>query len=151
LFEALDAVAEEIPLSGNRRAFRVLIVDDGEALRKVLCNALRARFPEIDVVEAGNCAEAWQQVDHCVPDLLLADIGLPGPSGLSLARELRALHPNVTITIFSHHDAPEYRQEAVRSGVDTFISKASSGSADVMAVVQDLMAAKGHNRERAAR
>jgi DNA-binding NarL/FixJ family response regulator len=122
--------------------FRVLIVDDSEALRGVICDALRMRFPSIDLLEAGNSDDALRQVESRVPDLLLADIGLPGPSGLTLASIVRAAHPDVTIAIFTQHDDPEYRQAAFRCGADTFLSKSSVHSDELMTFVEGLIFAK---------
>jgi two-component system response regulator YesN len=122
--------------------YRVLIVDDSAGLRRAICDVLRMRFREIDLVEAGSCEEALRQVESQVPDLLLADIGLPGRNGLTLASLVHAAHPAVTIAILTQHDDPEYRQAAFACGADRFLSKSSMRSQDLMTLVEDLMAAK---------
>lgn len=118
----------------------VLIVDDSEGLRRVICEALRTRFPDIDLAEASSCTEALRQVESRVPDLLLLDLGLPGPGGLALARSVRAAHPDVVIAVLTQHDDPEYREAAFRCGANRFMSKSSTGSDDLTDLVGGLIA-----------
>lgn len=66
---------------------RILLVEDEEAVREMTVFALeRAGFA---VDQAGNVAEAEEQLAGPLPDLLLLDWMLPGVSGVDFARRLR--------------------------------------------------------------
>ena len=79
----------------------LLVVEDDVALRKLLVAALsRAGYT---VLGAGSAleADALLRDERRVPELLLADVGLPGEDGISFARRLRAAHPGLHVVLVS--------------------------------------------------
>ena len=122
---------------------RLLIVDDSAGFRKVLRETLGARFPSMQVMEAGSAEEAFPLLDELVPELMFIDIGLPGINGLTLTRQVRAAHADMTIVIFTNYDDPEYRRAGLACGADRFMSKVGTGRDEIVLVVQELMYARG--------
>ena len=56
---------------------RVLVVDDFEPFRRVVCTILDTR-PEFQVIgEASDGLQAVQKAEELQPDLILLDIGMP--------------------------------------------------------------------------
>jgi two-component system, response regulator PdtaR len=108
------------PLSGLAiYPARVLGVEDEVFIRLDIADALRAAG--FIVVEAARADDAATFVDAGEPlDALFTDVQLPGVlNGLSLARRVRARHPNVPIIIASGSDI--FRKEAL--GLGTFVPK----------------------------
>ncbi len=86
----------------------VIADDEPVAVRRL--HRLLAAIPGVDVVGSGlNCAAVREQIERLRPDLLLADIEMPGETGLSLVESLDPLTAPVVIfvTAFS-----EYAMEA---------------------------------------
>jgi len=82
-------------------AFRVLIVDDDELVRRMLATALQRAGWEVLAVDGGAPALAVaDQGWH----LALIDRTMPGIDGLRLGAELRARHPNVRLVLFTGGD-----------------------------------------------
>lgn len=106
---------------GVRR--RVLIVDDMRLLRELVRDALRHRFPGLEVIEAGNVADGYRYARKWRPGLVLLDIRLPDGSGLELARQIHEELPEIVVCICTNHDSLEYRQAAAEAGATHFISK----------------------------
>lgn len=67
---------------------RVLVVDDNAAAATTL--ALLLRLTGHEVRTASDGATALEEARDFVPDVVLLDIGLPGPDGYEVARRLRA-------------------------------------------------------------
>jgi CheY-like chemotaxis protein len=107
------------------KKFRILIVDDFGSYRKLFKKTLRISFPSIAIDEATNGSEALQKVEALLPDLIFMDIRLPGESGLTLTKKIKATHPNITILILTAYDIPEYREAASKYGADRFLAKNS--------------------------
>jgi DNA-binding NarL/FixJ family response regulator len=64
---------------------RVLVVDDHEPVRRLVCLTLR-ETPELQVVgQASDGLGAVRRAQELQPDLILLDIGLPGQSGIEAA------------------------------------------------------------------
>ena len=68
------------------RRKNVLLVEDDEALRRVLRQALS--LSGYDVTEARGGFEALQQLDRQLPDILVLDLLMPGIDGFTVRTEV---------------------------------------------------------------
>lgn len=83
------------------RKIRVLVVDDAVVVRKILSDALSSD-PIIEVVGvAANGNIALARIDQLSPDLVTLDIAMPEKDGLTTLREIRALHKDLPVIMFS--------------------------------------------------
>ena len=70
---------------------RILIVDDHPMMREGLAQLI-AHQPDMMVCgEAGEAGEALEKVRLLKPNLVLADITLPGRNGLELIKDIQAM------------------------------------------------------------
>jgi len=99
----------------------VVIVDDDESMR----NALRGLMKEVGLpAQAFASAEEFlafglAQKTGCV----IADIRMPGMSGLELQARLKAEHCNIPIIFITGHGDEKMRLQALRAGAVEFLSK----------------------------
>src|ERR1700751_4427365 len=71
---------------------RALIVDDSSVMRKIVERSLRqAGIDLVQVMEAGNGAEALGIVKESAVDLILCDINMPVMDGLEFVKPLQAM------------------------------------------------------------
>jgi len=102
---------------------RVLLVDDHPLVR----DGLRARLSnvaELDVVgEAGNAAEAREQVASLAPDIVLMDIGMRDMNGIELTAQLLRDHPQLRVLMLSMYDNAEYVQRSLQAGARGYVLK----------------------------
>ena len=101
----------------------------------------------MDIIEAADGVEAFQKIDSYPPNLILMDVTLPGEDGLELTRKIKADHPGVTIIILTSHDSSEYREAAIRSKANYFLSKGSIASDEIFKLVKSIILAKGFNAD----
>ena len=104
-------------------ARRVLIVDDHARFRETARRALERDGWSI-AGEAGDGAEALHAARALEPDVVLLDVGLPGMSGLEVARRLRDELPQLAVVVISTHESADYRDLAVANGARGFVAKA---------------------------
>ena len=71
----------------DRASFRVLVVDDDQRVRTVVCWQLEA--DGYAVTEAADGAAALAQIERDRPDLVVLDLSLPGVGGLDVLRRVR--------------------------------------------------------------
>jgi len=74
---------------------RILIIDDEESIRNVLCSLLEDAGYE--VMDAENGRVGIQQCQRMPVDLVITDIIMPEREGLETIRELRRLYPGMKI------------------------------------------------------
>lgn len=103
--------------------FRVMVVDDVEALRDVVCDLLAAT-PTIEV-----CAQA-SDGDHAVdlaleirPDAIILDLKMPRKDGITAAREILAAWPEAKIIINSAYADNALVEAAMAAGVVHYQTK----------------------------
>lgn len=95
---------------------RVLVADnDPDALDLAL---LDLRLEGHTVIGAPDGETALQLIDEFRPDVVVLDYRMPpGPSGLEVARRLRAARPLLRLVIYSNYQDVELVREAALLGV----------------------------------
>ena len=84
--------------------------------------------PDMDVVgETGDGAQAFALAVQLRPDVVLADISMPPPDGIELARQLRLALPETKIVIVSMHDDAAIVKDALSAGAAGYVTKHSVG------------------------
>jgi two-component system OmpR family response regulator len=100
---------------------RVLIVEDEEAIRAPLAQALRAAGHQVR--DAADAAGFENLVDAFRPDLAVLDVMVPGGrDGFSLARALRA-RSDSAILMLTARDAVDDRLRGFDAGADDYVVK----------------------------
>jgi CheY-like chemotaxis protein len=75
----------------------VLLVEDDALIRSATAEMLRDAGYQVK--EADTAEEALKTLDEGLVDILLTDVGLPGVSGLQLARNARARWPDLSLIL----------------------------------------------------
>lgn len=102
---------------------RTVVVDDHELLRAGTRQILEDATGFVVVGEAADAEAARAIVAATAPDLVIADIRLPGANGIDLARQLVHDHPGLVIVILSAYDDPDYVRAAMAAGVSGYLLK----------------------------
>ena len=82
----VDGGTEVDGQEGRAAGVRVLLVDDEDQLRRVMRDLLER--DGYTVFEAGDGAQALEQVDMVMPDILVLDLNLPGLDGYGVITQL---------------------------------------------------------------
>lgn len=98
------------------------MVDDAPLLRELAALFL-ARAGRVFTASSGD--EALALADIVRPDVVFADLGMPGVDGAELCRRLKASarHRHVPVVLLVGSDAAGERERAVRAGADDVIAK----------------------------
>ena len=102
---------------------RVLIVDDEKRLAYSLGQTLQLDFPECRVDMAYSGEEALSSLASNTYDLIIADVRMPGVSGMELIKGVRYLDAEVPIIVMTGYGSASLREEAAMLGVDHYIDK----------------------------
>jgi two-component system response regulator AtoC len=100
---------------------QVLIVDDEENIRLFLRTLLEKKGYAVTTAETAERALALAEAEP--PDYVLADVKMPGMSGIELCRELRVRVPQATVIMMSAYGSVELALEAVGAGAYDYVAK----------------------------
>src|SRR5437762_2548413 len=93
---------------------KILLVDDHPMMRAAFAQLINKQ-PDMEVCsEAGSPVEAFDKLARSKADLALADITMPGRSGIEFIKDLLALYPKLPILVVSMHDEMIYAERVVR-------------------------------------
>jgi signal transduction histidine kinase/DNA-binding NarL/FixJ family response regulator len=128
----------------------ILVVDDDEASRDLMVTLLARSNAHVRAVDSVRAAMV--EFDADVPELILADLGMPEEDGLSMIRRIRQRPPArgglVRAIAVSAYARPEDRAAALAAGYDDFLTKPAMPG-DVLRAVDRCLARPPHaTRER---
>ena len=101
----------------------VLIADDQEIVREVLCDLFDSQEDFEVCGEAENGMEAVEMAQMLEPDVILLDLSMPVMNGIEAACALKRLMPMVPIIVFSEYGDVLSQRETHSSGISAVVSK----------------------------
>jgi DNA-binding NarL/FixJ family response regulator len=119
-------------------AKQIFIVDDHPVFREGLVGLVKREADLAVCGEADNASQALSGIESSKPDLVLADIGLPGKNGLELVKDIRAVHPEMAVLVISMHDETLYAERVLRAGGRGYIMKQEGPEKILQAIRQVL-------------
>jgi len=104
----------------------IILVDDHQIFRDGL-KALLSETGLINIIgEASGGPELFNLLKTLHPDLIIMDITMPGSSGIEISREISCLYPDMKMMILSMHTNEEFVINAMKAGVQGYLSKDTS-------------------------
>jgi CheY-like chemotaxis protein len=133
-----EASLTDVPDLGG---IRIMVVDDHEDARELV--RLVLEHQGATVVPLASAAEALEALPSAPPDVLMADIEMPGEDGYSLIRRVRELAPEqggtVPAVALTAYASSQDRVNALLAGYSAHLSKPVP-AAELVAVVARLAA-----------
>lgn len=105
---------------------RIVLVDDQQLLRRGL-GMLLSTTDDIEVVaEAADGREALAVISRHRPEVVLADVRMPGMDGIELVAQCRLEHPRLPVLLLTTFDDEPVVQGALHAGAAGFLLKDTS-------------------------
>jgi two-component system OmpR family response regulator len=104
-----------------KKSPHILVVDDDRDIRTLVAKALERE--EFRVSLAANGAEMRKALEGGAIDLVVLDIMMPGPDGLSICRDLRADQNPVPIILLTARGEDIDRIIGLEMGADDYLGK----------------------------
>ncbi|HEX4150132.1 MAG TPA: response regulator [Pirellulales bacterium] len=109
--------------AGRSSAALVLIVEDNSTNARLTAHMLKAGGYQTAIAPDGQ--QGLDMARELLPDLVLADLQMPGLDGLSLTRLLKqdAATAGIPIVALTAHAMADHREQALEAGCVAFIAK----------------------------
>ena len=114
----------------------ILLADDSVTIQKVI--ELTFMEEDYEVVAASDGDEALERLEEIAPDIVIADVHMPGASGIDVCRRSKELHPGVPVLLLVGTFEPFDEGAARAAGADAHLKKPFD-SQELIQLVGDLM------------
>jgi DNA-binding NarL/FixJ family response regulator len=111
---------------------RVLLADDHRIVAEGLKSLLEEEFELLGVVENG--IELVEAAKRLRPDVIVADITMPGLNGIDALVQLKRDNANVRVVFLTMHKEAEYARRALEAGACGYVLKHSARAELFLAV-----------------
>lgn len=111
----------------NANEIKVFVLDDHEIICSGIKQTIQDNFRNFRVTEtSSNINDLFNKIDRDAPDLLIADLELPGESIFDRLQNIRAFYPDVKIILFSAFLTNTWTQLALTNKIEGIVSKFDS-------------------------
>jgi len=146
LFEPENKELPNLQATSNANVPVLLLVEDNDDLRHFLAKHFSKTF---QIKEAHDGNEGLDLAFAEVPDLIIADINMPGRDGLTLAKHLKSdlRTSHIPIVLLTARSSMEQKIEGIQTGADAYVTKPFN-LVFLSEVVKNLLTGRENLRER---
>ena len=138
----LTVAAEVLSEKDKDKEKTLLLIEDNDEVRQFLINHFGKTY---HILEAPNGETGLEMAFEEVPDLIIADIMMPGKNGLELTRivktDLRTSH--IPVVLLTARSTIDQKIEGIQTGADAYLTKPFN-LVFLSEIVKNLL----HNREK---
>jgi DNA-binding response OmpR family regulator len=112
------------PVPAGQGALRVLVADDEDDIRDLVCLAV-AKAGCTVATDVGDGAQALSAARADLPDLAVLDVNMPGATGLEVCSALRSdpATAGIRILLLSAGASPDEVARGLAAGADAYLAK----------------------------
>lgn len=111
---------------------RVLLADDHRIVAEGLKTLLSADFDLVGIVEDGFALVS--AVGELAPDVVVADVSMPGMGGLDALERLNRTRPGTKVVFLTMHPEVAYARRALQLGAAGYVLKHSAPAELILAI-----------------
>ncbi|MCA0931990.1 sigma-54 dependent transcriptional regulator [Lutimonas saemankumensis] len=102
---------------------KILIIEDEDAIRRVLIKIIKNENNSFEVEEASDGEEGYEKLESSDYDLVLCDIKMPKLDGVEVLEKTQMIKPEIPFIMISGHGELETAVQTMRLGAFDYISK----------------------------
>jgi two-component system NarL family response regulator len=117
---------------------RILIADDHQMVRELLCHVLQAE-PDWEVVaQTGDGLQVIPLIQTTAPHVVCMDINMPGMNGIELTRSILQQWPLIKVVALSAYDDQRHVLDMLDAGASAYVTKLEA-STEVLSAVRAVL------------
>lgn len=135
-----DAAHVEVtPGVSFQKSVAILVVDDNARYLKQLQRMIGKICPQATLYEAVDIKSAVQLAQSIDLRLALIDVVLGDEDGITCARRIKAINPQVRVVLISAYPDREFHRKGLQSGAIAFLDKKDLDLAALRQVIEDVI------------
>ncbi len=122
------------PVAAAPAKYRIFIVDDHPIVRQGMKQLIESAGDLVVCGEAATGDEAVESVGKLQPQLVVADLSLPGKPGMEVIKDIKARWPDIYILVVSMHEEGMYAERVLRAGAMGYVMKQEAQGKILLAI-----------------
>lgn len=122
------------------RNTNILLVDD----HQIILDGIRLMLdgaPGLNICgSASDAIQALSMAKTLKPDVVIADISMPGMSGIELTEAIRVTLPETRVIILSMYSSEDYICRMIAAGADGYLTKQNTNRVELLEAIRTVMA-----------
>ncbi len=118
--------------------FRLLLIDDSPDDRSLIIRELRREFPDLQLEEVIEAQRFNCVLNTGNFDIAIIDYCLRWNDGLTILCQLKSRYPSCPVIMFTGSGNEEIAVEAMKAGLDDYITKAAKHYARLLGLCKKL-------------
>ncbi|NLK62584.1 MAG: anti-sigma factor antagonist [Fusobacteria bacterium] len=120
-FEIHNDVHDIIEIPGSLRKIKVVIIDDGKFMRKLISDTLK--IEGFETIEFESALVALDEIQNISPDLILVDYEMPDMNGLDFIKKFNPQLKGIPTVMLTTERNIDIALKAIRLGAADFLNK----------------------------
>lgn len=123
----------------SQKSISILLVDDNARYRKQLQRMIGKLYPRVTTYEAVDIQTAVHLTQNIEMQLALVDVVLGDVDGITCARRIKAIRPQLRIILISAYPDREFHRQGLQSGAVAFLDKKDLDLSTLRQVIDDVI------------
>ncbi|MCK5113434.1 MAG: response regulator [Phycisphaerae bacterium] len=104
---------------------KILVVDDEQAITKLIVRAIKSKHSDYEIVEAHDGFQAGTLIATMRPDVVILDLRMPGMDGYEVCRMIKAQDTtkHAEVIAVTAYPSPESQQQIIDCGARICLAK----------------------------
>jgi len=107
---------------------RILIADDHQMVRELLCHVLQTESDWEVVAQAGDGLQVIPLIQTTAPHVVCMDISMPGMNGIELTRSILQQWPQIKVVALSAYDDRRHVLDMLDAGAKAYVTKVAAST-----------------------
>jgi two-component system NarL family response regulator len=117
---------------------RILIADDHQMVRELLCHVLQVQSDWEVVAQTGDGLQVLSLIQATAPHVVCMDINMPGMNGIELTRSILTQWPLIKVVALSAYDDQRHVLDMLDAGASAYVTKLEA-STEVLSAVRAVL------------
>jgi len=101
-----------------QKPLSILLVEDDETSREIVCSMLEMGYPQAQVYSAGDGNAGLDSIRTYLPEIVITDISMPELDGVRMLENISAINPAVRVIVITAHSDRQTIQRINSTGFE---------------------------------
>lgn len=118
---------------------KIFLIDDHEIVREGIASLISTQLDMNVVGQASKGEAALQQLQHCMPDIIIMDVSMPDMNGIQTTTHIHKTCPDIAVVALTRHSDVGYARQMMQAGARGYVLKQAAAK-DLIAAIRTVAA-----------